>query len=670
MPSTNPNKPITRQEIKRLIRQKQGAGGGSGVSTTGVADNAITNEKLADMERGRLKGRFSAGLGDPEDITVPQALSFATTTHLAEGTNLYYTQARFDTAFAAKSTTDLAEGTNLYFTDERAQDGVAGMLTTSGTITFTYNDATPSLAFEVRSDSISNTLLANMAFGSIKARITAGAGDPEDATITQVLNLAGITNSGSSFGATANFNNMVGGQLAPDLQWSPGTEKLYTRSLIIAEQGDTSEIALRRLNGTLAAPTPMLAGEVIAVQYWQPWLGDPAGWGTGVSPNESRTGQIQARLTDPQAAAPNYKSGGAFSIGVTKHGEQVIRERVVVQNDGNVAIVGDGVLSGLDSTKTDYPSILTVYGPDTLVKPTLSLRQQNAADHGYDFDIESVSIGQLNCYAVVASVRTLAFTLDRATASVQLKNTPTAPTAAPGTNTTQVATTAFVQQRVGAGLDGDKGDITVSSSGAVWSIDNDAVTYAKMQNVSATDKVLGRSSAGAGDVEEITMTAAGRALMDDADAAAQRATLGLGAAALETYATGTFTPTVSFATNGDFSPSYSNQIGLYTRIGNMVFIQLAVAFTTNAYTTASGNFRINGLPFTVDSTTSWNAPGTYLVNISMDTNAVEIISFAIASSTRIELFQTRSSNTALAITTANVPPSTAASVNIAMLYRV
>lgn len=75
--------------------------------------------------------------------------------------------------------------------------------------------------------------------------------------------------------------------------------------------------------------------------------------------------------------------------------------------------------------------------------------------------------------------------------------------------------------------DGDKGDITVSGSGATWTIDNDVVTYAKMQNVSATDKLLGRSTAGAGDVEEIALTAAGRALIDDADATAQRSTLGL-----------------------------------------------------------------------------------------------------------------------------------------------
>lgn len=53
--------------------------------------------------------------------------------------------------------------------------------------------------------------------------------------------------------------------------------------------------------------------------------------------------------------------------------------------------------------------------------------------------------------------------------------------------------------------DADYGDITVSSSGTVWTIDNDVVTYAKMQNVSATDRLLGRDAAGAGDVEELTV---------------------------------------------------------------------------------------------------------------------------------------------------------------------
>jgi hypothetical protein len=72
---------------------------------------------------------------------------------------------------------------------------------------------------------------------------------------------------------------------------------------------------------------------------------------------------------------------------------------------------------------------------------------------------------------------------------------------------------------------------------------NAAVTYAKIQNTSAGDVVLGRIT-GAGTVEEIPLTAAGRALLDDADAAAQRTTLGLGDLATST---GTWTNGSSFA---------------------------------------------------------------------------------------------------------------------------
>lgn len=56
---------------------------------------------------------------------------------------------------------------------------------------------------------------------------------------------------------------------------------------------------------------------------------------------------------------------------------------------------------------------------------------------------------------------------------------------------------------------------------------DEAVTYEKIQDVSATDRILGRFTAGAGSVEEIPCTAAGRALLDDANTVAQRATLGL-----------------------------------------------------------------------------------------------------------------------------------------------
>lgn len=53
--------------------------------------------------------------------------------------------------------------------------------------------------------------------------------------------------------------------------------------------------------------------------------------------------------------------------------------------------------------------------------------------------------------------------------------------------------------------DGDKGDITVSSSGSIWTIDNSAVTYAKIQNVTTSSVLLGRATTGAGNIEEIAL---------------------------------------------------------------------------------------------------------------------------------------------------------------------
>jgi hypothetical protein len=71
----------------------------------------------------------------------------------------------------------------------------------------------------------------------------------------------------------------------------------------------------------------------------------------------------------------------------------------------------------------------------------------------------------------------------------------------------------------GSGVtDGNKTDITVSGSGATWTINNSAVALAKMANM-ATASLLGRSTAGTGAPEVLSASTA-------------RTTLGLGTAAL------------------------------------------------------------------------------------------------------------------------------------------
>jgi hypothetical protein len=102
-----------------------------------------------------------------------------TTSVVPEGSNLYYTQGRFDSAFAAKSTTNLAEGTNLYFTEARGNANFATNLAASDT------------------DDLSEGS-TNLYYTNTRARtalsVTAGTGLSYDNT-TGVFNLAAIPNA-------------------------------------------------------------------------------------------------------------------------------------------------------------------------------------------------------------------------------------------------------------------------------------------------------------------------------------------------------------------------------------------------------------------------------------------------------------------------------------------
>lgn len=170
---------------------------------------------------------------------------------------------------------------------------------------------------------------------------------------------------------------------------------------------------------------------------------------------------------------------------------------------------------------TNFPTSL-----DTLTNPSPSSNQQtlsHAGQHANANDaIEALEAkvginGSANTSSLDYKVTTLETTVstavlegDTSTASMSFVIDEDTMVSDSATKIpTQQSVKAYVDTEIagvsaGGISDGDKGDITVSGSGATWTIDNDAVTYAKMQNISATSRILGRVTALAGNVEELT----------------------------------------------------------------------------------------------------------------------------------------------------------------------
>jgi len=164
---------------------------------------------------------------------------------------------------------------------------------------------------------------------------------------------------------------------------------------------------------------------------------------------------------------------------------------------------GDINVSAFGTVWTIEPSVVLTGNPTTTTQ-TPGDNSTKIATTAYVDAVAAGVISDGDKGDIVVSSSGTVWTIDT---SVALAGNPTTTTQSAGNNSTRIATTAYVDAAAAASTvaDGDKGDITVSSSGTVWTVDGDAITYAKMQNVSAGSKVLGRGDSGSGDVQEITL---------------------------------------------------------------------------------------------------------------------------------------------------------------------
>ena len=103
------------------------ATGGAETYIVSGADGSTANN-YTQIESGLTSAEIVAKLTGGTGINIASngTISFnGDTDVVSEGsTNLYYTDARFNTAFGGKSTSDLSEGSNLYFTNTRARGAV------------------------------------------------------------------------------------------------------------------------------------------------------------------------------------------------------------------------------------------------------------------------------------------------------------------------------------------------------------------------------------------------------------------------------------------------------------------------------------------------------------------------------------------------------------------
>lgn len=114
---------------------------------------------------------------------------------------------------------------------------------------------------------------------------------------------------------------------------------------------------------------------------------------------------------------------------------------------------------------------------------------------------------------------------------------------------------------------GDKGDVTVSGTGSTWTIDNKAVTYPKIQDVT-TNRILGRVTAGNGTVEEI--------------APGSRISFSGGIIDTINFDDGSYTPTITNVLNINSTVAGTFQ---YLRVGYTVTVSGRVSITfTNGST--------------------------------------------------------------------------------------
>ncbi len=391
--------------------------------TTGVsitADNTFTGNLTGNVT-GNVTGDITGNADTATALETARTIngtsfdgtaniSFDTDSVSEGSSNLYYTSARFDSAFSGKSTSDLTEGTNLYFTNARVES---------------YLDAgtsTPTFASAIINTSITGSaVLDDDTFGTASATTVATSESIKayvDSQVGSVDTLAEILANGNTTGGTDiafGDNDKAVFGTGSDLQiYHDGTNShvrdqgtgdiLISASdkLIIRDTTDGAQVAVFDtdgavslnygnstkfattstgidVTGTVKASTSLMVGSTDA----------PA------RDLEIKTTNPHIRLTDTDASGGYteiFGGSGITTINADK-GQAVVNSALKLSVDATDGLTIDSnhnvdIPNGnLDVTGTVTSDGLTVDGDATISdgNPTLSLVDTTATNQGAEF---------------------------------------------------------------------------------------------------------------------------------------------------------------------------------------------------------------------------------------------------------------------------------------------
>ena len=207
---------------------------------------------------GSLSYNSTTGVFSYTTPTTIASLSNHDTADLAEGTNLYFTNARADARIAAASTSDLSEGTNLYYTDARADARIAaadtGDLSEGSNLYYTNARADARIAAATTDD---------LSEGSSNLYYTDARADARVALIVDSApgTLNTLNELAAALGDDANFSTTVTNSIATKMPLAGGT---FTGDVIIEKSGNPSFT----VKTTGAGNNPFLKLQA-ATNYWE-----------------------------------------------------------------------------------------------------------------------------------------------------------------------------------------------------------------------------------------------------------------------------------------------------------------------------------------------------------------------------------------------------------------